>query len=166
MSNMWIIFEREYMERVKKKSFLIATILTPLIFPLIIGVSAFLTQMDEDEDRIVYVVDEYISDGAGANKHARGILQMLRRNNLEIADITRWTGDRRHGGTKKGDGRMSNGMLMAGFAHELAYMRSGLPFKIKTAYKPKWSLLYGCQVIHERMINGKFQIQSCKNWLE
>ena len=65
MSNMWIIFEREYMERVKKKSFLIATILTPLIFPLIIGVSAFLTQMDEDEDRIVYVVDEsgWFSDG-------------------------------------------------------------------------------------------------------
>lgn len=123
--------------------------------------------MTDPQDPIVYVVDEYISDGAGANKHARGILQMLRRNNLEVADITRWTGDRRHGGTKKGDGRMSNGMLMSGFAHELGYLRTGLPFKIKTAYKPKWSLLYGCQVIHERMINGKFQIfPACKTTIQ
>lgn len=58
MNNMWLILEREYIERVKKKSFLIATILTPLIFPLIIGISVVLTQMDEDEERVVYVVDE------------------------------------------------------------------------------------------------------------
>ena len=44
--------------------------------------------MTDAQDPIVYIVDEYISDGAGANKHARGILQMLRRNNLEIADIS------------------------------------------------------------------------------
>ncbi|MFT6136524.1 MAG: ABC-2 type transport system permease protein [Cyclobacteriaceae bacterium] len=65
MNNVWLILEREYLERVKKKSFLIATLLTPLIFPLIIGVSVFLTKMDQDEDRVVYVVDEtgWFSDG-------------------------------------------------------------------------------------------------------
>jgi len=123
--------------------------------------------MTNPDDAYIYIVDEHVSDGGGAAKHARGILKMLRRNNLEIADITRWTGDRKHGGTKKGDGKMSNAMLLSGFAHELGYVKTELPFKIKTAYKPRWSVLYGCQVIHERMTVGKFQIfPSCENLIK
>ena len=114
--------------------------------------------MTDPKDPWIYVVDEYVSGGGGANKHARGIIKMLARNGLTIADITRWTGDRKHGGNKKGDGRMSNAMLLSGFAHELDYGSGKLPFKIQTAFKPRWSVLYGCQVIHERMITGKFQI--------
>lgn len=65
MNNIWLILEREYVERVKKKSFLIATLLVPLIFPAIIALSVWLTQMDENEDRVVYVVDEsgWFGDG-------------------------------------------------------------------------------------------------------
>jgi len=32
MNKIWIIFEREYLQRVKKKSFILSTLLTPLIF--------------------------------------------------------------------------------------------------------------------------------------
>jgi phage terminase large subunit-like protein len=117
--------------------------------------------MTDPQDPHIYIIDEYVADGAGAQKHARGILAMLKRNDLEIADITRWTGDRRHGGSKKGDGKMSNSMLMAGFAHELKYPKNNLPFKIRTAFKPRWSVIYGCSVIHERMVLGKFQIFPC-----
>tara|TARA_R110000803_G_scaffold68545_2_gene130481 strand:- start:104 stop:1555 length:1452 start_codon:yes stop_codon:yes gene_type:complete len=120
----------------------------------------------------VYVVDEYISDGAGANIHAHGIITMLKNNDLEIADINRWTGDRAHGGSKKGVGKMNNAMLSSGFAHVLGYPKSNLPFKIKTAYKPAWSVWYGSQLIHELMCSGRFQIfpkcdktiTSLKNW--
>jgi len=65
MNNMWVIFEREYLERVKKKTFLIATLLTPLIMPLIGGLAYFLGTLDSGEERIVYVVDEsnMFSDG-------------------------------------------------------------------------------------------------------
>jgi hypothetical protein len=123
--------------------------------------------MTDPQDPHIYIVDEYVSGGGGANKHARGIIEMLHRNGLQIEDITRWTGDRRHGGTKKGDGQMSNSMLMAGFAHELGYPKGQLPFKIKTAFKPRWSVLYGCQVIHERMVTGKFQIfPSCETLIK
>ena len=119
--------------------------------------------MTDPDDPFIYIVDEYVSGGGGAAKHARGILQMLRRNGLSIADISRWTGDRKHGGTKRGDGKMSNEMPMSGFAHVLGYPPTQLPFKIKTAYKPRWSVLYGCQIIHERMVVGKFQIfPSCE----
>ena len=119
--------------------------------------------MTNPQDPHVYIVDEYVSDGSNEKKHAKGILAMLHRNGLEVSDVTRWTGDRPHKGRKSGDGRMSNGLLMSGLAHEMGYPKSGLPFKIKTAYKPKWSVLYGCQVIHDRMVNGKFQIfPSCE----
>lgn len=46
------------MERVKKKSFLLATILTPLIFPAIIGLVVYLTTMEDNEGRTVEVIDE------------------------------------------------------------------------------------------------------------
>lgn len=37
MNKIWLIIQREFLTRVQKKSFLIATILVPLIFPAIIG---------------------------------------------------------------------------------------------------------------------------------
>ena len=58
MNNMFLVFEREYLERVKKKSFLIATILTPLLFPLIIGLAIYLTQVSDDEEKNIEVIDE------------------------------------------------------------------------------------------------------------
>ncbi len=58
MSNTRFIFEREYLERVKKKSFLLATILTPLIFPAFIGIVVYFTQLDDNGERKIEVVDE------------------------------------------------------------------------------------------------------------
>ncbi|MEL6558164.1 MAG: ABC transporter permease [Bacteroidota bacterium] len=58
MNKMWVIFEREYLERVKKKSFVIATLLVPLILPAIAGLAIWLTSLDSGEERIVYVIDE------------------------------------------------------------------------------------------------------------
>ncbi|MDH5475418.1 MAG: ABC transporter permease [Cyclobacteriaceae bacterium] len=37
MNKIWLIIQREFLSRVKKKSFLIATLLVPLLFPTIIG---------------------------------------------------------------------------------------------------------------------------------
>lgn len=58
MNKMWVIFEREYMERVKKKSFLIATLLVPLILPAILGLALWLGSLESGEERIVQVVDD------------------------------------------------------------------------------------------------------------
>jgi len=65
MNNIWLIIEREYIERVKKKSFLLATLLTPLIFPLIGGIGILMAKLDSNDDKKVYVIDEtgWFSEG-------------------------------------------------------------------------------------------------------
>jgi ABC-2 type transport system permease protein len=60
MNKLWLIIQREYLSRVQKKSFLLATLLTPLIFPAIIGIFLWLATEDNTKDslRIIEVVDE------------------------------------------------------------------------------------------------------------
>lgn len=48
MNKIWLIFQREFLNRVQKKSFLIATILIPLIFPAIIAIMVFVMMKQED----------------------------------------------------------------------------------------------------------------------
>ncbi len=65
MNNILLIIEREYMERVKKKSFLLATILTPLIFPAFIALAAFLAVNESTDVKSVFIIDEsgYFGEG-------------------------------------------------------------------------------------------------------
>ncbi|AFL83129.1 ABC-type Na+ efflux pump, permease component [Belliella baltica DSM 15883] len=60
MSKVLLVVQREYLARVKKKSFLLATILTPLIFPTIMGVFLWIAVGEEKGEalRIIEVVDE------------------------------------------------------------------------------------------------------------
>lgn len=60
MGKIWLVIQREYSSRVKKKSFLLATLLTPLIFPAMMGIFVWIA-MEERENqklRIIEVVDE------------------------------------------------------------------------------------------------------------
>ena len=60
MNKILLVIQREYLARVKKKSFLIATLLTPLVFPAIMGVFVWIaTQEKENQSiRIIEVIDE------------------------------------------------------------------------------------------------------------
>ena len=60
MNKVLLVLQREYMSRVKKKSFLLSTILVPLIFPLLIGGMIFLMIRDEQnkQDETVRFFDE------------------------------------------------------------------------------------------------------------
>jgi ABC-2 type transport system permease protein len=60
MNKIWIIFRREFLNRVQKKSFLIATILIPLIFPAIIGVMVYVAMEQEKSAKpeVINVIDE------------------------------------------------------------------------------------------------------------
>lgn len=60
MDKVWLIIQREYLSRVQKKSFLLATLLTPLIFPAIIGLFLWVAieDMDRPSLRIIEVVDD------------------------------------------------------------------------------------------------------------
>jgi len=65
MKQIFLVLKREYMTRVKKKSFLLATILTPLVMPAIIfAIVYFATQEKESRSDKVLVLDEsgYFTD--------------------------------------------------------------------------------------------------------
>ncbi|WP_194976088.1 ABC transporter permease [Aquiflexum lacus] len=60
MSKVWLVIKREYLSRVQKKSFLLATILTPLVFPAIMGLFLWIAVGESSSSalRIIEVVDD------------------------------------------------------------------------------------------------------------
>jgi ABC-2 type transport system permease protein len=54
------VIQREYLARVKKKSFLVATLLTPLIFPAIMAIFVWIAVEEKENQslRVIEVVDE------------------------------------------------------------------------------------------------------------
>lgn len=59
MKQIFLVLKREYLTRVKKKTFLLATILTPLIFPaIILTIVYFATQEKESRSEEMLVLDE------------------------------------------------------------------------------------------------------------
>ena len=60
MNKVFLVIQREYLARVKKKSFLLATILTPLIFPTVMGIFLWIAVGEEKGAslRIIEVVDD------------------------------------------------------------------------------------------------------------
>src|SRR5680860_28565 len=61
MYKIFLVIKREYLARVKKKSFLLATLITPLIFPTIMGIFLWIAVSDGkggDALRIIEVIDE------------------------------------------------------------------------------------------------------------
>ncbi len=60
MNKIWLIIQREILNRIQKKSFLITTILVPLIFPAIIGVLVYIMvkEIESAGPDTVLVVDE------------------------------------------------------------------------------------------------------------
>ncbi|MBS4070604.1 MAG: ABC transporter permease [Algoriphagus sp.] len=60
MNKIFLVIQREYLARVKKKSFLIATLLTPLIFPAIMGIFVWIALSEKENQslRIIEVIDE------------------------------------------------------------------------------------------------------------
>lgn len=55
MNKTWIIIKREYLSRVRKKTFILSTLLTPLLFVLVIGIVVFITVKNVRNERIAVV---------------------------------------------------------------------------------------------------------------
>jgi ABC-2 type transport system permease protein len=58
MSKISLIIKREYLTRVRKKSFIVMTLLGPLLFAAVLIVPVWLTSMDSSETKIISVIDE------------------------------------------------------------------------------------------------------------
>lgn len=57
MKKIWLIIKREYWTRVRKKSFLIMTFLTPLLIFLFIGIVSLIMSYQSDKESHVLIVD-------------------------------------------------------------------------------------------------------------
>ncbi len=58
MNHLSLIIKREYLTKVKNKSFIIMTILSPLIMIALIAVVAYLTQLNNNKERTISILDE------------------------------------------------------------------------------------------------------------
>src|SRR5260221_2066040 len=55
MNKTWLITKREYLTRVKKKTFILSTFLTPLLFAGVIGIIVFITIRNSDKEKIAVI---------------------------------------------------------------------------------------------------------------
>ena len=64
MNHLPLIIKREYLTKVKNKSFIVMTFLSPLIMIALIAVVAYLSQLNNDKQRTISVLDEtgYLKD--------------------------------------------------------------------------------------------------------
>ncbi|MEM9929998.1 MAG: ABC transporter permease, partial [Bacteroidota bacterium] len=58
MKNLWLVIQREYLTRVRRKSFILATLLMPLGIAVFIVVVQFIFTYGNDEEQRIAVVDE------------------------------------------------------------------------------------------------------------
>ncbi|MDH7911205.1 ABC transporter permease [Winogradskyella sp. SYSU M77433] len=65
MNHLPLIIKREYLTKVKNKSFIIMTFLSPVIMIALIAVVAYLSQLNNDKKRTISILDEtgYITEG-------------------------------------------------------------------------------------------------------
>ncbi len=87
MNKLWLIIKREYLTRVKKRSFIIATVLTPLAFALFFVVIGFIFAYDSDESLRVAFVDpgQILDPKKGLKSERDNSLHFVRRT--ESLDI-------------------------------------------------------------------------------
>ena len=58
MDKLWLVIQREYLSRVRKKTFILATILTPLAIGVLAFGAGFIASMDSTPDMKILVADE------------------------------------------------------------------------------------------------------------
>ena len=58
MNHLPLIIKREYLTKVRNKSFIVMTILSPIIMIVLISVVAYLSQLNNDKQRTISILDE------------------------------------------------------------------------------------------------------------
>jgi len=58
MDKLWLIIKREYMTRVRRRSFILATFLTPLAFAVFFVVVGFILSYESDDVRRIAIIDK------------------------------------------------------------------------------------------------------------
>ena len=63
MNKTWLIIKREYLTRVRKKTFILSTILTPLLFVGIFAAVTYITVQNMDSEKVAVIDPNNYFDG-------------------------------------------------------------------------------------------------------
>jgi ABC-2 type transport system permease protein len=55
MNKTWLIIKREYLTRVRNRTFILSTFLTPLFFAALIGIIVFITIKNTDKEKVAII---------------------------------------------------------------------------------------------------------------
>ena len=58
MNKILLVIKREYWTRVRKRSFIVMTLLTPVLFTVLIGGMVYIAMNDGEEQKTIGVIDE------------------------------------------------------------------------------------------------------------
>lgn len=114
----------------------------------------------------VWVIDEYVSKGRTTTQQdALGVLEMLDRNGLNIATVTRAHGDTNSSG--KSAMISVNKLMEESLAEALGIDRHSPPIRIIGARKGPGSILYGARILNIALLAGRLRISPrCKHLIE
>ncbi|MBN2612563.1 MAG: ABC transporter permease [Bacteroidales bacterium] len=84
MGKIALIIQREYLTRVRKKSFLIMTILGPLLFAAFLILPAWLTQVEDADEKIIAVVEYDEMNQPVADSSTFFFDALVEKNNLKF----------------------------------------------------------------------------------
>ncbi|WP_111307630.1 ABC transporter permease [Confluentibacter sediminis] len=73
MNHLPLIIKREYLTKVKNKSFIVMTFLSPIIMMILISVVAYLSQLNNDKQRTISILDEsgLVKDAFQNSEHTK-----------------------------------------------------------------------------------------------
>lgn len=73
MNHLPLIIQREYFTKVKNKSFIIMTFLSPIIMIILISIVAYLSQLNNDKQRTISILDEsgLVKDAFQNSEHTK-----------------------------------------------------------------------------------------------
>ena len=58
MNKIWLVIKREYLTRVRKRSFIVMTILGPLLMASVFVIPMYIATLTEEESKVIHVLDE------------------------------------------------------------------------------------------------------------
>jgi ABC-2 type transport system permease protein len=84
MNKIWLIIKREYLTRVKNRTFILSTFLTPLFFAALIGIIVFITIKNTDKEKVAII------DNSGVFKKEIDSIKSIRLVLNPVADTNNY----------------------------------------------------------------------------
>lgn len=87
MNHLPLIIKREYLNKIRNKSFIVMTFLSPMIMIALVAVVAYLSQINNDKKRIISILDETGVVGESFENTENTTYVLLNNTELETAKI-------------------------------------------------------------------------------